>query len=86
MRGNSLSDFILFCHSTKGPRSGPIAIDPGISFGRPVVVRLGISTAVLAERLDAGESIEELASDYGLSTTQVEEAVLYERAASGAAI
>lgn len=59
----------------------PIAIDPGISFGRPVVVRVGISTAVLAERLDAGETIDELASDYGLSSAEVEQAVLYERVA-----
>jgi uncharacterized protein (DUF433 family) len=59
----------------------PIAIDPGISFGRPVVVRLGISTAVLAERMDAGESIEDLAADYGLSLPEIEQAVLYERTA-----
>jgi len=59
----------------------PIAIDPGISFGRPVVARLGISTAVLAERIDAGESIDDLAADYGLSLPEIEQAVLYERAA-----
>lgn len=59
----------------------PIVIDPAISFGRPVVVRLGISTAVLAERMDAGESIEALAADYGLSLPEVEQAVLYERTA-----
>jgi uncharacterized protein (DUF433 family) len=59
----------------------PIAIDPGISFSRPVIVRLGVSTAVLAERLDAGETIEDLAADYGLSEPEIEQAVLYERAA-----
>lgn len=59
----------------------PIAIDPGISFGRPVVARLGISTAVLAERMDAGETIEDLAADYGLSFPEIEQAVLYERTA-----
>jgi uncharacterized protein (DUF433 family) len=59
----------------------PIAIDPAISFGRPVVARLGISTAVLAERLDAGESPDALAADYGLSRAEVEEAVVYERTA-----
>ncbi len=75
-----------FLSVDQGADERPIAIAPGISFGRPVVVRLGISTAVLAERPDAGESIKELASDYGLSTSEVEQAVLYERAASGAAI
>lgn len=59
----------------------PIAIDPGISFGRPVVARLGISTAILAERLDAGESVDDLAADYGLSVPEIEQAVLYERTA-----
>jgi uncharacterized protein (DUF433 family) len=59
----------------------PIAIDPAISFGRPVVARVGISTAVLAERMDAGETVDALAEDYGLSLPEVEEAVLYERTA-----
>ena len=59
----------------------PIAIDPRISFGRPVLVNRGISTAVIAERLDAGESVNDLAADYELTTHDVELAVLYERAA-----
>jgi uncharacterized protein (DUF433 family) len=59
----------------------PIAIDPKIAFGRPVVVRMGISTGTIAERIDAGETVEEVASDYGLSASEIEQAVLYERAA-----
>ena len=59
----------------------PIVIDPKIAFGRPVVVRVGISTGTIAERIDAGETVQELASDYGLSPTEIEQAVLYERAA-----
>ena len=59
----------------------PIAIDPKIAFGRPVVVRMGISTGTIAERIDAGETVQELASDYDLSPTEIEQAVLYERAA-----
>jgi uncharacterized protein (DUF433 family) len=59
----------------------PIAIDPTIAFGRPVVVRTGVSTNVITERLDAGESVGELVDDYGLTAAEVEEAVLYERAA-----
>ncbi|MHB0970951.1 MAG: DUF433 domain-containing protein [Thermoanaerobaculia bacterium] len=58
-----------------------IAIDPAIAFGRPIVVRAGISTITIAERLDAGESVGDLAEDYGLSEAEIEEAVLYERAA-----
>jgi len=59
----------------------PIAIDPAVSFGRPVVARLGISTAVLAERVDAGETLGALADDYGLSQSEVEDALVYERTA-----
>lgn len=59
----------------------PIAIDANISFGRPVVLRAGISTAAIASRIDAGESTEDLAADYGLTVEEIEHAVLYERAA-----
>ena len=59
----------------------PIAIDPRISFGRPVVASRAISTASIVERIDAGESVTDIAADYGLSKEEVEQAVVYERAA-----
>jgi uncharacterized protein (DUF433 family) len=59
----------------------PIAIDPQIAFGRPIVVRRGVSTHVIAERIDAGETVAALAADYELAPAEIEEAVLYERAA-----
>lgn len=59
----------------------PIAIDAQIAFGRPVLVARGVSTHAIAERLDAGESIEDLASDYELLPSDIEQAALYERAA-----
>ena len=60
----------------------PIVIDPKISFGRPVVLRMGISTAAIAERIDAGEKIDDIAKDYDLTPEEIEQAVLYERAAA----
>jgi len=62
-------------------REQPIVIDPKISFGRPVLLRRAISTAAIAERIDAGEAIIDLATDYDLSPAEVEQALLYERAA-----
>ena len=59
-----------------------IAIDPAVAFGRPVVRRAGVSTQVIADRLDAGESIADLGTDYGLTRAEVEQAVLYEHAAA----
>ncbi|HEV2852416.1 MAG TPA: DUF433 domain-containing protein [Thermoanaerobaculia bacterium] len=58
-----------------------VAIDPRISFGRPVIARKGISTSILAERLNAGETVRELAYDYDLDEEEVAEAIIYERAA-----
>jgi uncharacterized protein (DUF433 family) len=59
----------------------PIAIDPRISFGRPVIISRGISTAAIVARIDAGESVADLAADYDLSLDEIGDAVLYERVA-----
>ena len=59
----------------------PIAIDPSIAFGRPIVARRCISTGAIAQRIDAGETIEELAADYDMTAEEIEQAVIYERAA-----
>jgi uncharacterized protein (DUF433 family) len=58
-----------------------IVIDPRIAFGRPVVARKGISTSAIAERIDAGESVDDIAADYDLGACEIEQAVLYERVA-----
>jgi len=57
-----------------------VAIDPRISYGRPSIERKGISTAILVERLNAGESIQELADSYDLTAEEVAEAIVYESA------
>ncbi|MGH7140930.1 MAG: DUF433 domain-containing protein [Pirellulales bacterium] len=58
---------------TDGPRS--VFIDPRHSFGRPVLARARIATAVIAERYKAGESIDDLAEDYACERLEVEEAL-----------
>ena len=55
-----------------------ISIDPLVSFGRPTLAGTGITTNVIAGRFVAGESAKELAKDYDITETQVEEAVNYE--------
>lgn len=52
-----------------------VVIDPYVSFGRPVLVGTGIATAIIAERYKAGESMDELAEDYGRERLEIEEAV-----------
>jgi uncharacterized protein (DUF433 family) len=59
----------------------PIVIDPAISFGRPVVDRVFVSTRSIVERIDAGEDIAAVAADYELSVEAVKEAAVFERAA-----
>ena len=57
-------------------------IDPRISFGRPILDRLGVRTAILYERFMAGENIEELARDYGAPPDAIQNAIRCERRAA----
>jgi uncharacterized protein (DUF433 family) len=59
-----------------------VLIDPTIAFGRPVVSSTGVPTAVIAQRFDAGDSVDDLARDYELSPAVVEEALRCERLAA----
>ena len=52
-----------------------VVIDPRIAFGRPVISGTGVTTLSVAERFDAGESIEALAADYGRPRDEIEEAI-----------
>jgi uncharacterized protein (DUF433 family) len=61
--------------------ASPIVIDAAVSFGRPVLAASGISTATIAERIDNGETPQDVARDYGVSPAEIDAAVIYERAA-----
>jgi uncharacterized protein (DUF433 family) len=65
-------------HGAPSPGPRVVMIDPRVSFGRPVLVGTGIPTAVLLARKEAGESIEEIAEDYGCETSQVAQAIAWE--------
>jgi uncharacterized protein (DUF433 family)/transposase-like protein len=60
-------------HDLEEPRV--VMMDPRVQYGRPVLVRSGIPTAVVAERYKAGESIQDLATDYGREPREIEEAI-----------
>jgi uncharacterized protein (DUF433 family) len=65
-----------FIHSKPDPEpTGPVVIDPNISFGRPIIHRIGVPTALIAERFNAGEKIAEIAADYGADLDDIEEAI-----------
>jgi uncharacterized protein (DUF433 family) len=61
-----------------------IVIDPRISFGRPVLAGTGVRTSIVAERYKAGESVEQLAEDYGRARLDIEEAIRCELALEAA--
>ncbi|MFN6518661.1 MAG: DUF433 domain-containing protein [Nostoc sp. CreGUA01] len=60
-------------HEQDNPRI--VVIDPRIAFGRLVIAGTGIATRVLAERYQAGDSIDDLAYDYDCDRLKIEEAI-----------
>jgi uncharacterized protein (DUF433 family) len=56
-----------------------ILISPAVGFGKPVIAGTGISTAVVVSRFNARESIGDLASEYGVTPKQIEEAIRWEQ-------
>lgn len=63
------------------PEAKSVMLDPQVSFGRPVLTRYGVSTAVIVDRINAGEEIAELSKDYGATDEEIMDALAYERAA-----
>jgi uncharacterized protein (DUF433 family) len=62
-----------------------IEINPMVGFGKPVIAGTGISTAIIASRFNARESIAELAAEYECPSQKIEEAIRWERALPAAA-
>lgn len=58
--------------------SDQVAIDPRIRFGRPVIKGTGIRTSTVWERVKSGETVEEIAQGYDLTTSPVADALRYE--------
>lgn len=56
-----------------------ILIDPRRRFGQPTVAGTGTPTEVIADRFRAGDSVADLAEDYGMEAQQVEESLRYEQ-------
>lgn len=74
-------DFYPATRTASGSTRKLILVSPVISFGRAVVGRLGVSTHIIADRLNAGEPEQSVIDDYGLQREELEEAAAYEAAA-----
>jgi uncharacterized protein (DUF433 family) len=57
-----------------------VVMNPAISFGRPVIEGTGIPVSSIYERYRAGDSVAELAQDFRLETSEIEEAIRCEAA------
>jgi uncharacterized protein (DUF433 family) len=57
-----------------------VAIDPYVSFGRPVINGTGITTDAIADRFWGGDTIESLIEDFQVDKTAIEYALRYENA------
>jgi uncharacterized protein (DUF433 family) len=64
------------------PASDPrvVVMNPAVSFGRPVIIGTGIPVSSIYERYRAGDSVADLARDFRLETSEIEEAIRCEAA------
>src|SRR5579885_2563125 len=71
-----LYPFTRTTESNAVPESDPrlVVMSPTVSFGRPVIVGTGIPVSAIYERYKAGDSVADLARDFRLETSAVEEA------------
>jgi uncharacterized protein (DUF433 family) len=73
---------VLFPARPDKATSADVVIDPKLSFGRPVLDRIGVRTAILAERFDAGDDIDVLAREYSAPPEAIQNAIRCERRAA----
>ena len=77
-----LYPFTRDTESASSPKDDPrlVVMNPAISFGKPVIAGTGIPVSAIYERYRAGDSVAELANDFRLNISAVEEAIRCEAA------
>ncbi len=56
-----------------------MVVDPKLAFGRPVISKVAVPTGIVIDRFRAGDSLTELATDYGVVEADIEEALRFEQ-------
>ena len=59
-------------------RSKPVIVDPAYGFGLPVIVGSGVRTEIIRERVQAGDSHEQIAYDFQVRLEEIESAIQFE--------
>lgn len=54
-----------------------VAIDPQLAFGRPILLSAGVTTELIRDRFMAGDSVAEMAQDYGVGSPDIDEALRF---------
>lgn len=67
-----------FAQSDIRGASKDIVIDPAIRSGQPTIAGFGLPTEMIFDRHQAGDSIKQLADDYDLPESKIEESIRYE--------
>jgi uncharacterized protein (DUF433 family) len=77
-----LYPFTRDSNAETAPATDPrfVVMTPTVSFGRPVIDGTGIPVSSIYERYLAGDSVAELAQDFRLDVTEIEEAIRCEAA------
>ena len=83
--GESVVRLYPFTRRTIEESPMSVFIDPRYSFGRPSLTQSHVPTAVIFDRYQAGDSVEDLAHDYGCGRLDIEEGLRCEFALQTAA-
>lgn len=59
-------------------RDSVIIVDPRVAFGAPMIGESGVPTSIVRERFDAGEDLDEIEEDFGVSREELVEALRFE--------
>ena len=62
-----------------GGRERTVVVDPRYGYGLPVVAGTGVRTEIIRERVEAGDSPEQIERDFGVSRRAVGHALEFER-------
>ncbi len=77
-----LFPFTRDTEASAAPSADPrvVVMNPSVSFGRPVITGTGIPVSSIYERYKAGDSVADLARDFRLEISAIEEAIRCEAA------
>jgi len=73
----------LFLYVPQREEKKSVFVDPRIRYGKPVVA--GVETKVITARIDAGETLEDLARDYAIPLDAITDALVFEASLARAA-